>query len=157
MAKIMEMGKQIDSETGEIFESDAEEDMRERHKELGTFDIFGVCKYCHQSKLLQFNEEVSQEYADLCATGSCDCKAAKFAREREERLGKARSKIEEYFGGRGEDRKVAWMNEGLQLVNDMIIDRLSVNIEEKSMSISMNAKGNIKTSFKEQKTESIEA
>ena len=70
MAKIMEMGKQIDSETGEIFESDAEEDMRERHKKLGTFDIFGVCKYCHQSKLLQFNEEVSQEYADLCATGS---------------------------------------------------------------------------------------
>lgn len=42
-------------------------------------------------------------------------------------------------------------------MNDMIIDRLSVNIEEKSMSISMSAKGNIKTSFKEQKTESIEA
>lgn len=155
MEMVVKNGKRVDVETGEILE-DAAEDMAVRHEELNTVKVYGECKYCHQIRRLEFNEEVSQEYANEQATRLCDCEEAKAEQWMEEKKERIMDNLERKLKKFSNPNVARWIREGIDLVSELDIDKFSLNIAEKVIGVSINAKGNIKANYKETKTESLE-
>lgn len=63
--------------------------------------ISGVCKYCGQSRFIQWDadEPITQAEADEIATKECDCEDASTARNRERKIQRAQEWVRNRFEG----------------------------------------------------------
>lgn len=57
----------------------------------------GFCKYCGQSKIIEADEDMSQEIVDEMVTEDCNCDEAAKARSRKNRLEKIEKFVSEHF------------------------------------------------------------
>lgn len=57
-------------------------------------EVFGVCRFCGQSRVIRVSGEMEQEEADRLVSEACDCNGALMARSESEVM----NRIDELFG-----------------------------------------------------------
>lgn len=98
-------------------------------------EMTGVCRYCHQTRIIKDNADMTEEQITEAATLACDCEAAETYRMRLQRLEKAKKNIEELFGEnaggfaqRSEIKNL--MERGVDVINDGDVRGITINLNK---------------------------
>ena len=98
-------------------------------------EMTGVCRYCHQTRIIKGSADMTEEEITEMATRSCDCEAAETYRMRLQRLEKAKKNIEELFGenagGFAQRSEIKNLMEcGVDVINDGDVRSITINLNK---------------------------
>lgn len=103
--------------------------------------ITGCCKFCGQSRIIDWNpdEPISQAEADELATKDCDCQDARIMQNRERKIKRAKEWIANRFEGCPE--AIILFNEAVTAVTNNEVENVSIKFGEWSHRIFLDGDG----------------
>ncbi len=103
--------------------------------------ITGACKYCGQSRLIDWNEDepISQAEADERATNECDCSDASVARNRERKIQRAQEWVRNRFEGC--PGVIALFDEAINETVNYEVEAISIKFGEWTHKIFVDSEG----------------
>lgn len=104
----------------------------------------GECRYCHNMRIVQAEEDLSQDELDRIASEECDCAGANLARKKEDSKRRAFEWAENIFNSKPE--ALALMKAAITAINEAVIGRMSMKIGKNTYTVTMNGDGEIKVS-----------
>lgn len=116
----------------------------------------GVCQYCGQLRMVPAEASAQQEEVDARATKGCDCTGAKIQRDKEQRYERASRNIEKIFADNQEICEILKLA-AKKIVNDEIIDGVTVKCGRMTAKASATSKGTIKINRTEKEERSLES
>ena len=97
----------------------------------------GFCKYCGQSKIIEADEEMSQDLIDDLVTEDCNCDGAAKARSRKNRL----RKIEEFVSEHFKDEIQDFVKDAINETENGTWEKITLNYWHCQCAIWLDAKG----------------
>ena len=127
-------------------------DLREEKTQKEMLARKGECKYCHSMRIVNSEEEMTQQDLDRIASEECDCEGANLARKKEESMTRAFEWVENIFKPKPEALSV--MHAAIIAVSEAVIKRMSMKIGKNTYTVTMNNDGEIRISnvFKDEDT-----
>ena len=103
--------------------------------------ITGCCKFCGQSRIIDWNpdEPISQAEADELATKDCDCQDARVMQNREKKIQRAKEWIANRFAGN--PIVIQLFNEAVKAVVNNEVENVSIKFGEWSHKIFLDGDG----------------
>ena len=102
----------------------------------------GECKYCRSMRIVNSEEELSQEELDRIASEECDCAGAKLARKKEESRRFAYEYADGLFESKPEAREL--MRAAITAVSEGTVNKATIKVGKNTYTITINSDSEIK-------------
>lgn len=97
----------------------------------------GFCKYCGQSKMIEADEDMSQEIVDEMVTEDCNCDNAAKARSKKQRMEKIENFVNDHFRDDTQD----FVKDAIYLIENCIWEKISFSYGHCQCAIWLDANG----------------